>query len=83
MCSWVVSVEFAKSGWWMQKPERAMEKEWKMGRVVERTEECYGQERKERWLSGLRIVLVLGLGGSACTNEDEDRKPKAPWSLFE
>ena len=31
-------------------------------RVVERIEECYGQEGKERWLSGLRIVLVLGLG---------------------
>lgn len=24
MCSWVVSVELAKSGWWMQKQERAM-----------------------------------------------------------
>ena len=34
-------------------------------------EKCYGREGKERWLSGLRIVLVLGVEGGACTNEDE------------
>lgn len=52
-----------------------------MGRVVERMEECYGREGKERWLSGLRIVLVLGLEGSACTNEDDDRTTKSAMEL--
>lgn len=75
----LLSVEFAKSGWWMQNRKR----QWgrKMGRVVERMEECYGREGKERWLSGLRIVLVLGLEGSACTNEDDDRTTKSAMEL--
>ena len=55
----------------------------KDGESVERMEKCYGREGKERWLSGLGIVLVLGVQEGACTNEDDDRAPKAPWSLFE
>ena len=53
------------------------------GERVERMEKYYGREGKERWSSGLRIVLVLGVEGGACTNEDDERAPKAPWSLFE
>ena len=56
MCSWVVRVEFAKSGWWMQKQERAM------GRV-EDGESC-GKDRGVLW-SRREGTLVEWLENSA------------------
>ena len=64
MCSWVVKCGIrqewlvdAKTG--KGNGEGVEDGEWI--ELWKGWEECYGQEGKERWLSGLRIVLVLGL----------------------